>query len=61
LSSPSLMKYHTQLLTLAGEGTGKWTLSRLGTVEERLSVDREIHLLEKKVRNTRLPFSPHHC
>lgn len=46
---PSLMKYHTQLLTLAGEGTGKWTLSRLGTAEERLSVDREIHLLEAKV------------
>ncbi|KAG2003640.1 ATP-binding cassette transporter [Coprinopsis cinerea AmutBmut pab1-1] len=46
---PSLMKYHTQLLTLTGEGTGEWTLSRLGTAEERLSVDREIHLLEAKL------------
>ena len=46
---PSLMKYHNQLLTLAGEGTGKWSLSRLGTAEERLSVDREIHMLEEKL------------
>lgn len=53
------MKYHTQLLTLVGEGTGKWALSRLGTAEERLSVDREIHLLEKKVRIHLLLVSPY--
>jgi len=46
---PSLMRYHTQLLTLVGEGTGRWTLSQLGTAEERLSVGREIALIEKKV------------
>lgn len=47
--SPSLIKYHTQLLTLVGEGTGKWTLQRIGTAEERLSVEREIAVLEKKL------------
>lgn len=46
---PSLIKYHTQLLTLVGEGTGKWTLQRIGTPEERLSVGREIEALEKKL------------
>jgi ATP-binding cassette subfamily D (ALD) long-chain fatty acid import protein len=46
---PSLMKYHTQLLTLNGEGTGRWSLTRLGTAEERLSVGREIALLEQKL------------
>lgn len=48
-SRPSLIKYHTQLLTLVGEGTGKWTLQRIGTAEERLSVEREIAVLEKKL------------
>ena len=46
---PSLTKYHTQLLTLSGDGTGSWTLSRVGTAEERMSVDREILTLERKL------------
>jgi len=46
---PSLMKYHTRLLTLTGDGTGSWTLSRVGTVEERMGVDREIATLEDKL------------
>ncbi|KDQ60342.1 hypothetical protein JAAARDRAFT_174405 [Jaapia argillacea MUCL 33604] len=46
---PSLMKYHTQLLTLKGDGTGGWTLSRLGTAEERMGIDREILMLETKL------------
>jgi ATP-binding cassette subfamily D (ALD) long-chain fatty acid import protein len=43
------MKYHTRLLTLTGDGTGSWTLSRVGTVEERMGVDREIATLEDKL------------
>lgn len=46
---PSLMKYHTRLLTLTGDGTGEWTLSRLGTAEERVGIDREITILEDKL------------
>ncbi|KAJ8461840.1 hypothetical protein ONZ45_g18149 [Pleurotus djamor] len=46
---PSLMKYHTHLLTLAGDGTGKWTLSRIGTAEERMEIDREVASLEAKL------------
>ena len=46
---PSLMKYHTRLLTLTGDDTGSWTLSRVGTVEERMGVDREIATLEDKL------------
>ncbi|PPR01356.1 hypothetical protein CVT24_006310 [Panaeolus cyanescens] len=63
---PSLMKYHTQLLTLEGPGGGasledgsdagassshggKWTLSRVGSKEERMGVDREIAVLESKL------------
>ncbi|CCM00773.1 uncharacterized protein FIBRA_02815 [Fibroporia radiculosa] len=46
---PSLMRYHTQLLTLAGDGTGKWTLSRIGSAEERMGIDREIITLENKL------------
>ncbi|KZT10351.1 uncharacterized protein LAESUDRAFT_721687 [Laetiporus sulphureus 93-53] len=46
---PSLMRYHTQLLTLEGDGTGKWTLSRMGTAEERVGIDREISTLEGKL------------
>jgi len=52
-SSPFLMKYHYQLLTLHGpSGTepGKWTLSRIGTREERMSIEREIKVLEEKLQ-----------
>jgi len=48
-TSPSLTKYHTRLLTLTGDGTGSWMLSRVGTAEERMSVDREILTLERKL------------
>ncbi|TFK71851.1 hypothetical protein BDN72DRAFT_399640 [Pluteus cervinus] len=46
---PSLMKYHTRLLTLVGNGTSEWTLSRAGTAEERMGVDKEIAVLEGKL------------
>ncbi|THH19625.1 hypothetical protein EW146_g1583 [Bondarzewia mesenterica] len=47
---PSLAKYHTQLLTLTGDGTGSWTLSRVGTPEVRMGLDREIGVLREKLR-----------
>lgn len=43
------MRYHTQLLTIAGDGTGRWTLKRIGTAEERMDLDREIVSLENKL------------
>jgi ATP-binding cassette, subfamily D (ALD), peroxisomal long-chain fatty acid import protein len=43
------MKYHTQMLTLTGDGSGSWTLSRVGTAEERMGIDREILSLENKL------------
>lgn len=43
------MKYHTRLLTIAGDGTGQWTLSQIGTAEERMGIDREIIALEEKL------------
>ncbi|KAF8886515.1 ABC transporter transmembrane region 2-domain-containing protein [Infundibulicybe gibba] len=45
---PSLMKYHTQLLTLTGDGEGAWTLARVGTAAERreIGIEREIESLE---------------
>ena len=43
------MRYHTQLLTIAGDGTGRWTLKRIGTAEERMDMDREIVSLENKL------------
>lgn len=43
------MRYHTQLLTIAGDGTGRWTLKRIGTAEERMDMDREIVTLENKL------------
>ncbi|TFK39278.1 ABC transporter transmembrane region 2-domain-containing protein [Crucibulum laeve] len=46
---PSLAKYHTQLLALSGDGSSRWTLSRVGTAEERMGIDREIITLEKKL------------
>ncbi|KAH9918757.1 ABC transporter transmembrane region 2-domain-containing protein [Epithele typhae] len=46
---PTLMRYHTQLLTIAGDGTGRWTLKRIGTAEERMDMDREIVSLENRL------------
>jgi ATP-binding cassette subfamily D (ALD) long-chain fatty acid import protein len=43
------MKYHTHLLTLKGDGSAGWTISRVGTAEERMGTDREIASLEKKL------------
>lgn len=51
--SPFLMKYHNQLLTLhgpSGSSPGRWTLSRIGTPEERMSLNREIGVLEEKLK-----------
>lgn len=50
-SRPSLARYHTQLLTLTGDGTGSWTLTRVGTAEERVGIDREIANLEEKLKD----------
>ncbi|KAH9992281.1 ABC transporter transmembrane region 2-domain-containing protein [Russula vinacea] len=47
---PSLAKYHTQLLTLSGDGTRSWTLARIGTAEARIGIDREIGMLESKLK-----------
>jgi ATP-binding cassette subfamily D (ALD) long-chain fatty acid import protein len=49
-NSPSLTKYHTQLLTLSGDGTGSWKLIRIGTAEERMGIDREIGMLQSKLK-----------
>ncbi|KAI5833092.1 hypothetical protein K523DRAFT_343601 [Schizophyllum commune Tattone D] len=49
---PSLMKYHTKLLTLAGDGTGRWTLAQIGTAEERVGIEREIVALEERLEQT---------
>ncbi|KAJ6631173.1 ABC transporter transmembrane region 2-domain-containing protein [Mycena sp. CBHHK59/15] len=46
---PSLAKYHTLLLTLTGDGSSRWTLTRVGTAEERMGIDREIITLENKL------------
>ncbi|KAF7351077.1 hypothetical protein MSAN_01670100 [Mycena sanguinolenta] len=46
---PSLAKYHTLLLTLTGGGSSRWTMTRVGTAEERMGVDREISTLETKL------------
>ena len=43
------MKYHTQLLTINGDTQGSWTLTRVGTAEERMGIDREIVSLEEKL------------
>jgi len=37
------------LLTLTGDGKGGWKLSRIGTAEERMGIDREIATLENKL------------
>lgn len=46
---PSLTKYHSKLLTITGDGKGSWTLTQLGTAEERMGIDREIVALEDKL------------
>lgn len=43
------MKYHTQLLTIAGDGQGSWTLTQVGTAEERMGIDREIVAIEERL------------
>ena len=43
------MKYHTHLLTLKGDGSGGWTLSQVGSTEERMGIDREIGILKGKL------------
>ena len=43
------MKYHTQLLTVNGDAHGSWTLTRVGTAEERMGIDREIVSLEERL------------
>ena len=48
--SPSLAKYHTQLLTLSSDGAGSWTRARIGTAEARMGIEREIGLLQSKLR-----------
>ena len=47
---PSLAKYHTQLLTIRGDGSAGWTLTKVGTAEERMGIDREIASLESKLK-----------
>ncbi|KAF8519444.1 ABC transporter transmembrane region 2-domain-containing protein [Gautieria morchelliformis] len=47
---PSLAKYHTRQITLHGDGTGGWKLTRVGTAEERMGIDREILRLEEQLR-----------
>lgn len=46
---PSLAKYHTHLLTILGDGKGGWTMSRVGTAEERMGVEKEIKDLERRL------------
>ncbi|TFK47575.1 hypothetical protein OE88DRAFT_1811031 [Heliocybe sulcata] len=46
---PSLTRYHTQLLSLSGDGSGRTSLTRVGTAEERMGIDREIINLESKL------------
>jgi len=44
------MKYHTQLLTLSGDGTGNYAFTRIGTAEERMGIDREIQTIRSKLQ-----------
>ena len=44
-----MTKYHAHLLTITGDGKGSWTLTKLGTAEERMGIDREILALEEKL------------
>ncbi|KAG9007280.1 hypothetical protein FRB94_014495 [Tulasnella sp. JGI-2019a] len=47
---PTLIKYHTRLLTLIGDGSGSWTETRVGTEEERMGIEKEIATLEARLR-----------
>ena len=49
VSRPSLAKYHTQQLSLSGDGTGTWTLTKVGTAEERVGFEREIKMLRERL------------
>ncbi|KAI0826191.1 ABC transporter transmembrane region 2-domain-containing protein [Irpex lacteus] len=46
---PSLAKFHTHLLTINGDVDGSWTLSQVGTAEERMELDREIVAIEERL------------
>jgi len=41
------------LLSLSGDGTGSWTLARIGTAEARMEIDREIGVLESKLKEVK--------
>ncbi len=47
--SPSLIKYHSHLLTLKGDASGSWTEQQVGTEEQNLSMDKEIAAIEAKL------------
>jgi len=46
---PSLIKYHSRLLTLKGDASGSWTEQQVGTEEQNLSMDKEIASIEAKL------------
>ena len=47
---PSLARYHRQWLTLLGkDGSASWNLTKVGTEEGRMGVDREIKILEERL------------
>jgi len=46
---PSLIKYHTRVLTLRGDASGGWSETRVGTEEQSVGVEREIASLEAKL------------
>ena len=43
------MKSHTQLLTVNGGAQGSWSLTRVRTAEECMSIYKEIAPLEEKL------------
>jgi len=45
---PSLLKYHDKLLRLTGD-EGKWELTQIGTEEESMSLEKEVHDLEARL------------
>jgi len=46
---PSLTKYHTRVLTLRGDASGGWNVTRVGTEEQSVGVEREIASLEAEL------------